>query len=398
MPATALRLHTRDARKKLRSRDKPYFLELHRGLALGYRRGSTGGSWLLREFRADAAHKAGGRYIQRRLGLADDDGPADGRLSYEAALALAVTPERPTVTKPGKYTVAQAAEAYFDVASKRHDVARDRVTYAAAIADQLGTRPVAELTAGDLNKWLADQVPETADRELRRRKQATANRHWNLLRAMLNAAYHDERVPSADAWARVKPYRDVDRARTRNLTADEARALLGKLESPLLELARGSLLTGLRLGELQALRVEDVAEGAVSVRHSKSGDPRRVPLTGEGAKFFAKLTADAADGALLFGAVSRIAVSRGMRRACVAAKIPPARFHDLRRSYGSLLLNAGAAPDTIRRLLGHADMRMTLRNYAHLADEAMQTAVDQHLPSFEAKPARRRRGKRNPGL
>jgi integrase len=386
MRTALLRLQTRESRKKLAARDAPYYVEVRRGLHIGYRRGATGGAWSVREHR-------GGRFVKRRLGLADDTLPADGLnvLSWAEALQAATGEDRPTVVKPGKYTVAQAAEAYFDVASKRHDVARDRVTYAGAIADPLGTRPIADLTAGDLKKWLADQVPETADRELRRRKQATANRHWNLLRAMLNTAYHDERVPSADAWARVKPYRDVDRPRTRNLTADEARALLGKLESPLLELARGSLLTGLRLGELQALRAEDVVDGAVSIRHSKSGEPRRVPLTDEGVKFFAKLTADAPDGSLLFGAISRIAVSRGMRRACLAAKIAPARFHDLRRSYGSLLLNAGAAPDTIRRLLGHADMRMTLRNYAHLLDEALQTAVDQHLPSFEAKPARSRK-------
>lgn len=40
---------------------------------------------------------------------------------------------------------------------------------------------------------------------------------------------------------------------------------------------------------------------------------------------------------------SRIQVSRSMRRLCAAAKIAPlAVFHDLRRSYGSVLLNAGA--------------------------------------------------------
>jgi hypothetical protein len=72
MGSTAsLRLHTREARKKLRPRDKPYFHELRRGLALGYRRGTEGGSWMLREFR-------GGRYVQRRLGAADDDTPSDG--------------------------------------------------------------------------------------------------------------------------------------------------------------------------------------------------------------------------------------------------------------------------------------------------------------------------------
>jgi integrase len=171
----------------------------------------------------------------------------------------------------------------------------------------------------------------------------------------------------------------------------EAQALLGALRSPLRELAAGSLYTGLRLGELRALRVGDVKGGAVQIRHSKSGKPRHVPLTAEGVAFFAQLTKDQPRDALVFPTPVHN-VTRQMTKACTAAKIERATFHDLRRSYGSLLLNAGAAPDTIRRLLGHSDLRMTLRTYAHLMDEALQTAVDEHLPSFAtAKPSRKRR-------
>ena len=63
---------------------------------------------------------------------------------------------------------------------------------------------------------------------------------------------------------------------------------------------------------------------------------------------------------------SRIQVSRSMKRLCAAKIAPPAVFHDLRRSYGSLLLNAGADAEVIQELLGHADLRMPRRAYAHL--------------------------------
>jgi ribosome modulation factor len=42
--ATALRLDTREQRKKLPPRDKPYFFDLRRGLSIGYRKGLEGGS------------------------------------------------------------------------------------------------------------------------------------------------------------------------------------------------------------------------------------------------------------------------------------------------------------------------------------------------------------------
>ena len=405
MAATALRLQTRDARKKLAPRDKPYFLELRRGLALGYRRGSEGGSWLLREFNPRAGKNGRGGYVQHRLGAADDDVPADGTviLSWSDAQTKALGVDRPTVAKPGKYTVDLAAEDYFTVRAKESDTAGDRLTYKASIQatregiPKLGDRSVSELTTGDLKRWLAALVPQTTDREERRRAQATANRHWNLLRAILNSAYENElaRVPSADAWRRVRPYENVDRPRTRTITAAEARELLKALPPVLRVLAHASLYTGLRLGEILALRVQDVADKAVHVRHSKSGRARSVPLSTEGMSFFEGAAIGKPNDAFLFEPLSRIAISRGMRAACTAAQItPPATFHDLRRSYGSLLLNAGASADAIQELLGHADLRMTRRAYAHMLDETLQKTVQQHLPSFlqdaPKKPKRRR--------
>lgn len=101
------------------------------------------------------------------------------------------------------------------------------------------------------------------------------------------------------------------------------------------------MYTGMRLGELEALEARDVGPHFVRVRNSKSGKPRTVPLNGEGAAFFAELAKGKAPEVGVFERVTRINVCRQMQRVCTAAKIsPPAVFHDLRRSYGSLLINA----------------------------------------------------------
>jgi integrase len=380
----SIRLHTREARKKLERRDKPYFVELRRGLALGYRRGATGGAWLLREFRGE-------RYVQRRLAAADDDVPSDGIavLSWQEAQSKALGLDRPTITKPGKYTVAEAAQEYFDTRSAT--TPHDAHTWRQFIEPKLGDKAIAELTTGDVERWLAQQVPATSDKEQRRRSQATANRRFSVLRAILNSAYRKDsaRVPSADAWRRVRAFQKVDRARQRFLSEAEATALLAALAPPLRALATGALYTGCRLGELLELRVANVTDGRVHIVHSKSGAARHVPLTKAGRAFFAEQVEGKKREAAVFEPVNRVEISRQMRAGCAAAGVvPSAVFHDLRRSYGSLLLNSGAATETIQSLLGHADPRMTRRAYAHLLDSTMQQTVEEHLPAFKPKAAR----------
>ena len=379
------RLQTREQRKKLDPQPEPYFVEVRRGLAIGYRRKREGGSWLLREYR-------NGGYAKRRLGAADDVVPADGAtvLSWQDALSMALTDERPTVTKPGRYTVDEAAGAYFEQRAKRGGgVGHDQSTYNTFMKPEFGSKAVGDLTTAELARWHASHVPETSDREKRRKAQATANRRWNVLRAILNDAFQKSGKVSSDAaWRRVKPYRNVDRPRERFLSTVEAKRLLNALPADARALARGALYTGCRMGELLALRVADVVDGRVHVRHSKSGKARAIPLSKDGLKFFDSVTAGKLGDAVVFARADGepwypVGIARAMREGCKVTKIvPAATFHDLRRSYGSLLLNSGAAAEVVQELLGHADLRMTRRAYAHLLDATVAKAVKKHLPSF----------------
>jgi integrase len=71
----------------------------------------------------------------------------------------------------------------------------------------------------------------------------------------------------------------------------------------------------------------------------------------------------------------RVAVQKSWRAVCKAADIKDLRIHDLRHSFASQLVNAGASLPLIGALLGHTQAATTHR-YAHLADGPQREAVE----------------------
>src|SRR5579862_4030313 len=164
-------------------------------------------------------------------------------------------------------TVEQAWKEYAETRQTPPDE-RDRAIWRRFIEPTLGARLVANLTTAELERWLAVQLSTFGvrrprdplvhtDRERRRQSQYTANRRFNLLRAILNSAYRKDphRIPSAEAWRRVRTYQRVEQPRTRVLEEPQCQRLLAVLPLTLRVLARAALHTGCRLSELEALRV-----------------------------------------------------------------------------------------------------------------------------------------------
>lgn len=62
-------------------------------------------------------------------------------------------------------------------------------------------------------------------------------------------------------------------------------------------------------------------------------------------------------------------------RACGRAGVPRVRFHDLRHSATTLLLEGGVPTKVVSEILGHADTRTTLEIYAHVTETMQDQAV-----------------------
>ena len=146
---------------------------------------------------------------------------------------------------------------------------------------------------------------------------------------------------------------------------------------------------GLRLSEALNITVHNIDgdKGQLHVRHGKGGKDRYVPLTHD---TYLKLQAywrTHRNPELLFPALGRggvkghtakrpmptQTVQEGLKRALAAAGIGKkgVTIHTLRHCYATHLLEAGVNVHAIQRLLGHSDLKTTLR-YFHITDTGAQ--------------------------
>jgi integrase len=210
------------------------------------------------------------------------------------------------------------------------------------------------------------------------------------LRAALNYAWREGRIPRNDAWVRVKPFPETERARSRFLSRDKARRLINACSGRLRDLVKLALLSGARFSELAALNVQDfhAESGTLHIRTSKSGHPRHIVLNAEGTKFCSELvlgrTSDAAlltkdDGARW----ERDHQHRPFKEAVLRAKLEAAfTFHQLRHTWASLTIMPGAPLMVVAQNLGHSDTRMVERHYGHLTDSYVAKVIRSTSPKF----------------
>ncbi len=149
------------------------------------------------------------------------------KLASANCTSSAVVSHKACPASNGPYTVRRCVNEYLDWLDRNRKSAKDaRYRAEALILPELGDITAAELTAAALRKWrdeLADNAPrlrtrkdrpqnhrevDDSDDEAKRRRKATANRTLTILKAALNAAWREGKIPSDDAWRRVEPFEE----------------------------------------------------------------------------------------------------------------------------------------------------------------------------------------------
>lgn len=266
----------------------------------------------------------------------------------------------------------------------------------------LNALPLNEISAFHVERWRsarlkAGKAAETINRDLNTLRGALSRAvEWGLLATHPLAGV---KASQSDRSAKVrylapgeeKRLRAALAARDDKRRAERERANLWRRErgyaewpaygtysdhlTPIVLLA---LNTGMRRGELFALRWEDVKPGMVTVRgaDAKSGQTRHIPLNTEAESVLDAWKGGEASGVVFANREGEPLddIKTAWLKVLAAAKVKGFRFHDTRHSFASKLVMAGVDLNTVRELLGHADLKMTLR-YAHLAPEHKAAAV-----------------------
>lgn len=148
-----------------------------------------------------------------------------------------------------------------------------------------------------------------------------------------------------------------------------------------------SLNTGMRRGEVFHLHWKnvhfDMAFLTVAGENAKSGSTRHIPLNSEALSALRSWREVSDSGDLVFPGKEGEPldnIKTSWQNLLQAASITNFRWHDMRHHFASKLVMAGVDLNTVRELLGHADLKMTLR-YAHLAPHIKAQAVEKLLQS-----------------
>jgi integrase len=228
---------------------------------------------------------------------------------------------------------------------------------------------------------LAEISPYDVERYKEKRRKTVSgpgiNRELAVLKSMLNRAgdWGFAKL-SENPVSKVSyfPERHVERI----LTDEEAARLVAACGQAVRPVVVTALNTGMRRGEILDLRWENVdfERRFIRVERSKNGRSRKVPMNSRLAAELRRLRSNGTPYVFTQRAGERLkSIVTAFKTACRHAAIGHVRFHDLRHTFATNLVMNGVDLVTVKEILGHSDISMTVR-YSHPSDERKMAAVE----------------------
>lgn len=212
---------------------------------------------------------------------------------------------------------------------------------------------------------------------------ATVNRELEVLRHLFNLA---------DRWGRFFGKNPVSRAGLlpvnnqieRILSSEEEFRLLNSCDTYLRNILVAALYTGMRKGEIISLKWEnvDLDRNIITIHktNSKSKKTKRIPINSVIRKLLLELKLKSAGSTYVFLSskstpyLRQDSLNRAYTLAKEKAQIQGLRFHDLRHTAATRMVELGVSIVVVNKILGHASIQMTMR-YAH-PNESLKIALE----------------------
>ncbi len=254
------------------------------------------------------------------------------------------------------------------------------------VLPELGTVPVSELSRVDVQRFLTRAATKLSGKSVRNLRIA--------LRSLLAAAVEWEWLSTNPAAGRLRLPEAAPVRERRVLTPDQFQELVGNLDEPYATIVGLAVLTGLRKGEIEALRWVDVQAGRLvideAVYRGQLGSPNTArsrrnvsigPSLEEGLGRWRAKAKPSNEREFVFASRNGSPIdlhnvaARRLKPTCLKLGLPKVGRHDLRHTYATWGRRVGVSPEMMRDQLGHSSIRMTLDVYSHVDDRADGAAL-----------------------
>ena len=237
------------------------------------------------------------------------------------------------------------------------------------IANSFKGKYLYEITTRDIEKYKAERLKEVSP--------ATVNRSLAVLNVLFNKAVAWGKL-NANPAKSIKLLREP-KGRLRFLEKEEIVKLLKFCRGHLKPIVIVALNTGMRRGEILGLKWHDIdfKRNVITLLNTKNGEKKEVPINEQVKTALIRVGKHPDSPYVFCNKEGRPygKVRKSFFTACKKADIINFRFHDLRHTFASQLVMSGVDLNTVRELMGHKDMRMTIR-YSHLSPSHKKRAVD----------------------
>jgi integrase len=289
----------------------------------------------------------------------------------EEALAqclLKVEPNKPV----SGLTFGQAVERYLAAKARKRSRDEDARIFEHLKAELGADTPLVQLTASRISEYKSKRLSTSSVRTKRELTAAGVNRPLAALRHLLRIAQREWEVLQSVPTITLEKEPE---GRIRWLEPDEEQRLLAACGASrakhLLPVVSMALETGLRKSELLGLSWDrvDLSRGVIRLEVTKSGRRREVPMRQAVYSILADLPGPREGRVWPSGAIRS-----AFETAVETAKLDDFHFHDCRHHFASWFVMRGGSLQALKTILGHADIKMTLR-YAHLSPDHLRGEI-----------------------